>query len=181
MCWCLFLSAHFLSSVSVLAPSTCLFGTWLPAQALVPITTDLNSRLNGMGGVWIPHLCIANHSLCHGGSRIPITSPFQWFASSPSENKGLISTYNVLETRTGTKPCPQEGIFSMGHNQSRDGVTEGASRVLNSPCSSPCATSVHPLLPSAVSSPILGSPSLSYLRSAFLAVCWLPPSRSRHG
>lgn len=166
---CFFLPI-FLSSISVPAPSTCLFGMWPPAQALVPVTTDLNSCLNGMGGYPIS-ICIANHSLCRGGSRIPITSAFQWFASSSSENKGLWSTYDVLETQTGTKPCPQKGIFSMGHNQSRGGVAEGRARELPrgpdlSLLLSLCDFS-HPLLPSAVSSPILGSPSFSYRCSAF--------------
>lgn len=109
--------------------------------------------------------------MCHGGSRIPITSPFQWFASSSSENKRLLSTYDVLETQTGTKPCPQEGIFSMGYNQSRGGVIEGGARELPPGPTSPCLLSLcdfsHPTLPSALSSPILGSPSLSSLHSAF--------------
>lgn len=55
----------------------------------------------------------------------------------------------------------------MGHNQSRDGVTEGASPGTELSLLLSLCDFSHPLLPSAVSSPILGSPSLSYLRSQF--------------
>lgn len=64
----------------------------------------------------------------------------------------------------------------MGHNQSRDGVTEGASPGTKLSLLLSLCDFSHPLLPSAVSSPIVGSPSLSYLCSASLLAASQPVS-----
>lgn len=36
-----------------------------------------------------------------------------------------MSTYDALENQTGNELCPQEGTFSLGHNQNQGGVIEG--------------------------------------------------------